>query len=226
MTSHPDSQPWSTQAWQAGEKAYNAILRLPFVTELAAGTLPREAFLRYISQDRLYLAQYSRVLAHIASRTADPAIRDAFLAFAAHGVAVEQSLHESFIAGNEALLAAEMSPACLFYTSLLKSTAAFEPLEVEAAAILPCFWIYQQVGEWITANYRPDGNPYAAWIETYADPAFKASTERAIALCDRLAADASPSTRRRMTDIYRQCSRMEWLFWHSAYSNLNYPVEI
>lgn len=225
MNNTPSSSPWSVEAWQAGEPAFREILRLPFVTELADGSLSRSRFLRYIAQDRLYLAQYSRVLAHIAARTAIPEVRDAFLAFAAHGVAVEQSLHESFIDADPALRNAEMSPACLFYTSLLKA-AAFEPVEVEAAAILPCFWIYQKVGEWISDHHSREDNPYSAWIATYADPAFAESTDRAIALCNRLADDASPAVRARMTDYYRQCSRMEWLFWHSAYTGLNYPAPI
>ncbi len=109
---------WSHEAWRAGERAYKAILHLPFVTELTAGNLSRERFMRYISQDSLYLGQYSRVLAHIASRTGDPSVRSAFLKFAADGVAVEQALHQSFLDGMTAgSPAPRMSPACLFYTS-------------------------------------------------------------------------------------------------------------
>ncbi len=215
---------WSEEAWKAGEAAYNQILRLPFVTELAAGILSEERFMRYIAQDSLYLAQYSRVLAHIAARAEDQEIRKAFLSFAADGVAVEQTLHASFLSARTGSRPA-MSPACLFYTSLLKSTA-YEAVEVEAAAILPCFWIYREVGRWITAHQAVDGNPYAEWIRTYSDPAFDASTDLAIALCDRMAAAASPTVRNRMTEIYAECSRMEWLFWHSAYTDLNYPVEL
>lgn len=224
MNDISSSDRWSTEAWKAGEAAYNHILRLPFITELAAGTLSKERFMRYIAQDSLYLGQYTRVLAHIASRTGDHEIRSAFLRFAADGVAVEQSLHASFLSELSHHRAA-MSPACLFYTSLLKSTS-YEPVEVEAAATLPCFWIYREVGRWIIRHQSVSGNPYAGWIRTYSDPAFDASTDLAIALCDRMAATASPAVRARMTEIYRQCSRMEWLFWHSAYTDLKYPVEI
>lgn len=215
---------WSAEAWKAGQAAYNAILRLPFVTELAAGTLSRERFLRYIAQDSLYLGQYCRVLADIARRTDDPEVRAAFLGFATHGIEVEKSLHASFI-NDLGSHPAIMSPACLFYTSLLKSMA-FEPVEVEAAAILPCFWIYREVGKWIIAHHTAEGNPYAQWINTYSDTQFDESTDYAIALCDKLAASTTPAVRCRMTEIYAHCSRMEWLFWHSAYTNLDYPVEI
>lgn len=216
---------WSDEAWRAGERAYNAILRLPFITELADGSLSRERFLRYIAQDSLYIAQYCRVLADIAARAADADTRKAFLEFAADGVAVEEGLHAVYLPDEAARHDIEISPACLFYTSVLKATA-YEPVEVAAAAILPCFWIYQKVGHWIVSHSSGDANPYADWIACYSDPAFDRSNERAIALCDRMAEAATPDIRRRMTDAFRQSARMEWLFWHSAYTDLTYPVEI
>lgn len=109
-----------------------------------------------------------------------------------------------------------MSPTCLFYTSLLKATA-MEELAVECAAVLPCFWIYQEVGKAIHRSARLEGNPYAKWIETYADETFEQSVRTAIAVCDRLAADASDETRARMTQIFLDATRLELRFWHSAY---------
>ncbi|MCM1028939.1 MAG: TenA family protein [Pseudoflavonifractor sp.] len=218
---------WSDKAWQAGEPAYVEILRHPFVTELAAGTLSRERFERYIAQDSLYIHEYCRVLAHIASRLHDGEMSRAFLAFAADGVAVEQGLHSLYLPRSTRREMPPMSPACLFYTSLLKSTAAYEPVEVEAAAVLPCFWIYQRVGQWIVEHQSDtEQNPYRDWISTYSDPVFEQSCQKAIDICDSLAEGTSPAVRDRMTETYRQCSRMEWLFWHSAYSDLSYPVTI
>ena len=224
MTNPYSGSPWSHEAWLAGETAYKEILRLPFVSELADGTLSTERFMRYIAQDSLYLGQYCRVLSHIASRLDDSGMRSDFLRFAADGVAVEEALHGSFLA-SAADRPTTMSPACLFYTSLLKSMA-YEPVEVEAAAILPCFWIYREVGKWIIRNQKISGNPYSEWIATYSDPGFDRSTELAIDICNRLAASASDTIRERMTAIYAECSRMEWLFWHSACTDLRYPVAL
>lgn len=127
---------WSDEAWQAAAPVYEAILKLPFLEELAAGTLPREKFEFYIGQDSLYLNDYTRVLAHIASRMTDPELTGTFIAFAANGIAVERELHASYISSAPA----EKSPTCLFYTSLLKAACSDEAA-VECAAVLPCFWI-------------------------------------------------------------------------------------
>ena len=129
---------------------------------------------------------------------------------------MEKALHESYISLSDRKETA-MSPACMLYTSILKAQS-YAPVEVEAAAVLPCFWVYQRVGETIYNACTDRTSPYKAWIDTYADPAFKASTQRAIDICDELAQTASPETRAAMTDIFVLCTKMEWLFWESAWN--------
>lgn len=204
---------WSEIAWQTSQKVYESILRLPFLQELAEGTLPREKFNFYIGQDALYLNDYSRRLAHIASRLHDPQLTEIFLKFAADGVAVEKCLHSSFI--SEA--PRKKSPTCLFYTSLLAATST-DDVAVECAAILPCFWIYREVGRNIIKRARMDGNPYSEWIATYADEGFSKSTDLCISICDRLAGNASAEVVERMTDVFLNASRLELRFWDSAYN--------
>ncbi|MDE5934532.1 MAG: TenA family protein [Muribaculaceae bacterium] len=204
---------WSEEVWEVSLPIYEAILRLPFIKELADGTLDPEIFRRYIEQDNLYITEYSRVLAHIASRLGDIDDMDAFLKFAGDGVLMEKALHSMYVSDGTK----EMSPTCLFYTSLLKAQS-MEPVEVEAAAVLPCFWIYLAVGKYILSIAKLEDNPYADWIKAYSDPAFDAATEKAIAICDKLADAASDEVRIRMTDIYVKAARMEWQFWDAAYT--------
>ncbi len=206
---------WSRTAWEAARPVYERIVAHPFVEELARGTLAPVRFRFYLRQDALYLDSYARRLAHIASRLERKAHTEAFLRFAAEGIEVERALHETLLHGDVPA-PEEMSPTCLLYTSVLDSQAT-APVEVEAAAVLPCFWVYRRVGETILARQTDDANPYAAWIGTYADPSFAEATERAIAICDELAADAGDAVRRRMTELFVRCTRMEWLFWDSAY---------
>lgn len=228
---------WSDEAWEAALPTYEKILRHPFVGALAAGTLSADRFRFYIRQDALYLDGYARRLAHVAARLPRKEQTEAFLHFALDGIAVERALHAQFLAGDLPTVE-EMSPTCLLYTSVLEAQAT-APVEVEAAAVLPCFVVYQRVGEAILAQARAAGanpnhgearptplleNPYRAWIETYADPAFAASTERAVAICDELAAAAGAETRSRMTELFVRCTRMEWLFWESAWNLENWKI--
>ena len=206
---------WSEEAWDVAQPTYLKIIEHPFVEELARGTLAADKFMFYLRQDSLYLAHYSKVLTHIASRLTVKEHVGAFIRFASDGMLVEEALHGSFLQG--AVPAPEkISPTCLLYTSVLEAQAT-APVEVETAAVLPCFWVYQRVGEQIIARQKDTANPYAQWIETYADPTFAEATTQAIGICDALAEKAGLETRRRMTDIFLRCTKMEWLFWDSAW---------
>ncbi len=70
---------------------------MPFIEELAAGTLPQETFKHYIVQDLLYLREYSKVLALLAAK-ADMASTSHELLLRALGVfQCELALHGGFL---------------------------------------------------------------------------------------------------------------------------------
>lgn len=222
MSNQPNhnSQQWSQEVWQQVQPIIDRIMELPFVQELAQGVLPDEKFTFYLQQDSLYLHNYCKVLCHIASRLERTEHTAAFIEFARDGVAVEQAMHQVFLSGRGQ--ANGMSPSCRLYTAV-QSAQSEAPVEEEVASILPCFWVYLEVGKRIAAVSASE-NPYAQWIATYSDPGFEASTARAVAICDELAASASPDVRRRMTEIFVECTKLEWMFWESAYRQETWPV--
>lgn len=204
-----------------------AIEGLPFNTELAAGTLAPELFRHYIIQDALYLGRFSRALAIAAAKAPDTAAFEAFGQSALRAVAVERALHENFLRGfgvdPTSLAAADPAPDCLAYTSYLIATAHHEPWPVLVAALLPCFWIYWDVGRAIAATATAH-NPYRAWIDTYADPSFGEAVERVVATADRAAAAASPSVCEAMLAAFTHATRYEYLFWDGAYHRRQWPA--
>lgn len=206
---------WSDAAWEAALPVYRRIIEHPFVVELGEGTLSAERFLFYLRQDALYLDGYARRLAHVASRLQRKEHTEAFLRFASDGIEVERALHAVFLQGNMPS-DEEVSPTCLLYTSLQDSMAT-APVELEATALLPCFRVYQRVGETILKRQQGHENPYRQWIETYGDPQFAAASELAVRICDELAEEATPARQKQMTDIFVRCTRMEWMFWESAW---------
>lgn len=207
---------WSEEVWKSIIPIYNKILTLPFIEELTKGILSEDKFLFYMNQDSLYLNSYVQVLSHIASRMPDDEFRMKLLEFAVDGINVEKSIHRYFLNGkvHESL---KPSPACLLYTSFLKSQA-YSMVEVEMASVLPCFWVYQRVGEHILAKSNIETNPYRKWIETYADKQFEEATRQAIIICDRLASALTPEQRELMTEAFIMGTKMELLFWDSAYN--------
>lgn len=217
---------FSEAAWQRTAKLRQAIDALPFNTELAAGTLGRERFQGYIVQDALYLGQYSRILAIAGARGPDAATLRAFGACALEAVAVEQALHERYLTefgvDPARLVDAEPSPDCLGYTSFLLATAYHEPWEVLVAALLPCFWIYWDVGTRI-AKTAAAANPYRAWIETYADEGFGEAVRTVIGITDQAAEATTQGVRDRMMTAFIRSTQYEWMFWDGAYQQRGWP---
>lgn len=216
---------FSDEAWQRTAALREAIHRLPFNTELAAGTLAPERFRFYILQDAIYLGQYSRLLALAAARAPDAATLEAFAQSALGAVAVEQRLHEHYLhefgVEPEVIAAAEPAPDCLAYTSFLLATAYHEPWPVLVAALLPCFWIYWDVASAIVRTAAPQ-NRYQAWIDTYADEAFGAAVARVIGIADAAAA-AGPELRPAMLQAFQRSTQYEFLFWDGAYQQRGWP---
>lgn len=209
-------------AWQRTTDLRAAIHGLKFNRDLAAGVLDEERFQFYIEQDALYLDTYARVLAMAGARGPDGATLRLFAESALEAVAVEQALHGAYLTqfGSED---AEPAPDCLNYTSFLLATAYHEPWEVLMAALLPCFWIYWDVGNTI-AREAASGNRYQAWIDTYSDEGFGNAVRAVIAVTDEAAAGASDGVRRRMMTAFIRSTQYEYLFWDGAYELRGWPV--
>lgn len=218
---------FSTAAWQRNFAIYDKILAMPFNRELALGTLREDRFQHYMIQDAHYLEGFARALSLASAKgmTADHVVH--FAAAAQTAILVERSLHTDFFAkfgiSAQAAGAAEPTPACDHYVGYLLRVAALEPFEVTLAALLPCFWIYREVGTHIHAHAAAP-NPYQAWIDTYAGAEFKLAVDAVIAITDAAAEGAAERTIAAMHRAFARAAQLEWMFWDSAYRLEAWPV--
>jgi thiaminase/transcriptional activator TenA len=161
----------------------------------------------------------------VGARLPDPAASQAFLGFAQGAMTVEGLLHEDYFKQFEVTLDIGKAPACFAYTQYLLATAATAPYTEAAAALLPCFWIYREVGKEIVRRTqgRLEDNPYARWIETYSGVEFDESVTRAIEIVEALAAETPEAGKRAMREAYERSARLEWMFWDSAYRMERWP---
>src|SRR5882672_208036 len=192
---------FSRAAWERNAKTYEIIRCMPFNAELAAGALSEARFKHYITQDAHYLIGFGRALALAAAKAPNPDRIVQFAKSAEGAIVVERALHGSFFARYgitaEIFNGTPLSPACHHYVSYLVATAHAEPYEVLLGALLPCFWIYAEVGRDIHSRAAP-ANPYQAWIDTYAGDDFHAAVRAMIGATDEAADGASPGLRQRM----------------------------
>jgi thiaminase/transcriptional activator TenA len=211
---------FSEQLWQRNLDLYQKTLTLPFNQELAQGTLSREAFSHYVIQDAHYLLAYGRALAVCAAKAYEADDVMQFSDAAKIAIVVERSLHDSFMqefdVSKQQFETTPLTLACHHYTSFLSATAWSESYPVVLAALLPCFWIYAEVGQDIVQHSVPN-NPYQAWIDTYAGEEFHTAVRNVIATVNKVAARCDADTLEKMHAAYRMGAKLEWLFWDSAY---------
>lgn len=209
---------WSEEAWERSESTYASILQMPFIAELANGSLPKEKFQYYIAQDSLYLEHFGRALAFIGVKAYDLQDALAYIRFAEDAIVVEEALHRSYFKEFGLEDKGVIQPACHHYIHFLRSTAAIDAVEVAMAATLPCFWIYKKVGDHIYGNQQATSNPYQQWINTYGGTEFSVSVEKAIYICDKAAQNTNSAMRQRMTEAFLAAARLEYTFWDAAYN--------
>lgn len=209
---------WSEQTWKSITPIYEKIIAMPFITELISGKLPEEKFRFYMMQDSCYLDHFGRALAVAAAKANDIEDALALIRFAENAIIVENALHASYFQDFAVQDKGAMQPACHHYVHYLKSTVAFENIEVGLAALLPCFWIYKAVGDHIYKQPSVKNNPYQKWIDTYAGEEFAKSVQDAIRICDRLATQTTANNRTKMTEAFQIATQLEFDFWEAGYT--------
>jgi thiaminase/transcriptional activator TenA len=227
---HFAAGPHTERLWQRVRPVVTGVENLPFLDQLAGGSLDTKAFTNYVLQDGLYLTGYAKAMSLLAAKASRRAEARFWAASVDTAIAVEEDMHGALL--TDARLAparAELlgeggeprpSPTTLGYVSYLINCAATEAYAVGVAGVLPCFWLYAHMGKVLVgkAGALPAGHPYRAWIETYDSEAFDASTRQAVAILERLLSAAGAQEYERMSAIFERACHFELYFWDTAHA--------
>ena len=221
------TQPWTDRLWADTEPVYAAILDHPFLAGLTDGTLDPAVFAEYVAQDAHYLRDYARALALVAAKAPTHAWTGLFAAHAAQTVEVELALHGSLLPelGLDPARLDEVtpSPTTVAYTSYLLRVAHGGTFAEGLAAVLPCYWIYQRVGEALVRRGSSDPR-YQRWIDTYAGAEFAATVRTVLAAADDVGQGLAATEERTARGHFRTTARYEWMFWDAAHRRERWPV--
>ncbi|MFV0473957.1 MAG: TenA family protein [Pikeienuella sp.] len=208
--------------WRAAAGAdWAAYTRHAFVEGLGDGTLPREAFLRYLTQDYVFLVHFARAWA-LALTKADTIEEMRFCATTVHGLIVEEMrLHVRLCAeagiDEATLFAAEEAPQNLAYTRYVLDAGHSGDFVDLLAALAPCVLGYGEIGARLAQG--PTGAAWRDWIDAYAGPEYQA-------LCATVGGLIDDAVARRLGDAperaprwdglcrrFRMATRLEVGFW-------------
>lgn len=206
--------PWTEALWAAGAPLAGAIEDSGFVAALVEGSLPEGQFSFYLAQDAHYLQRYSRALAALAATSEAPAAREFWSDSSRHCVDTELELHRAWLATRPDAAEVAVSPVTSAYTDFLLARALGDPTAVGAAAALPCFWLYAQVGA--SLPEVPDEHPYAGWLLTYRDPTFVEGVRGALGVVERELEAADPAVRAEAAHAFLLACRHELEFFEQA----------
>jgi thiaminase (transcriptional activator TenA) len=218
---------FTDELWQGSAGIYDAILAHPFLSGLTDGSLPQDAFAFYVVQDALYLRSYAQALAAVGSRAPDAAAVEMFSRHAADVMAVERTLHDSLLSGLRidpaSIEHAEAAPTTLAYTSYLLATVRGGSYAEGVGAVLPCYWVYWEVGKELMQRGSPDPS-YQKWIDTYGGEEFGGTVREVLAVTDQLGPGLGPAERALVHRHFRVTTRYEWMFWDMGYRKESWPV--
>ena len=218
---------FTAELWNSIDTIYAAILRHPFLRGLTDGSLPRESFRFYSVQDALYLREFARALSIAAARAPQDEWIIMFNEHAAGALKVERALHESFFRefglSPKEVASTPLAPTTLAYTSYLLAVAYAAPFHEAIAALLPCYWIYWEVGKELERAGSPDPL-YARWIGMYASAEFGSLVRAVLDATEATAARLQAGELDAMRRHFLVTSRYEWMFWDMGYRRESWPV--
>jgi thiaminase/transcriptional activator TenA len=238
MTVNFSAGPLTSQLWDRVRPIVEQIEDLPFLAQLADGSLDAKAFANYISQDSLYLNGYAKAMSFLAAKTVDRDESRFWAGSAAEAITVEESMHEDLLADSRLAAAAneldeagsrfKASPTTLGYVSFLIATAASRSYGEGVAGVLPCFWVYAHMGKVLVeqAGQMAGDHPYRTWVQTYDSPEFDESTRHAVQILEQELAKAPSEEAARMKAAFEQACVYELHFWASAHAMQNWDASV
>lgn len=222
----PPETSFSKEVWKQNLDIYEQIVRHPFLVALQDGSLDKDAFAFYLVQDAYYLGAFGRALEAIATKAPKKEWADLLRLHARQSVEGERELQKSILAdyglSMEEQARMEITPEAFAYTTYIEAVAYSRPFGEALSVLLPCYWIYWEVGKDLSAETSPVP-AYQKWIDNYASDEYGAVVGEVLAIADEFAHGAGAEERSKMDEHFRRASRYEWMFWDSSYRRPRWP---
>ena len=214
---HAQRSNFAEELWRDAQPIFEKTLEHPFLKGIENGTLPREKFRYYMRQDALYLGQFGAALQQLAAKTNNPDQQAFFTKGSQNAISTEAALHQRHFTPAE-LARTEMAPTNAAYVNHMLATIAQGNQAEGVAAVLPCYWIYWEVGRELKRRGAKSPDPeYQRWIDQYSSDVFGAAVIKIKAIMGAEAKSLSPAQRAKVKGIFLRGVRYEYMFWDMAW---------
>jgi thiaminase/transcriptional activator TenA len=221
--------PFSDSLRREADAIWQKIFTHPFLVEMGEGTLPLDTFRFYVKQDYAYLVEFCRCLGIAVAKVEDMETMRTLASLLNASLTVEvemlERLGEKLQIFVDELRAAEPAPTNVAYTRHLLSVAYSGTVGEMMAALLPCMWSYQEIGERLSTRSALKRHAiYSDWCATYQSHEYIVLVGWYKGLVNRFALQSGFQVREKMKHHFIISSRYEYLFWEMAYRKEGWPV--
>ncbi|WP_186577256.1 thiaminase II [Aquibacillus kalidii] len=220
---------FSEKIRKVADPIWQASFDHPFVKGIGDGNLPLENFKYYVMQDAYYLSHFARVQSLGGALAKDLHTTNRMAIHAQGTYEAELELHRTFskLLGitEEEQRNFKPSPTAYAYTSHMYRASFGGHLGDLLAAILPCYWLYYEIGERLKMH-NPQEPIYQKWIEAYGGDWFRNLVEEQIDRLDEIARNTSAQELERMEEHFVISSQYEYGFWEMAYNLEDWPIKL
>ncbi|MBL7478947.1 TenA family protein [Legionella bononiensis] len=214
----PDSS-FLSRLIRLNRNSLQSIYDHPFNQELFAGTLPQEKFGQYLRDDFLYLRQFSSALQNIAKRTIkiNPDLSSQLNKLAEDVINNEHTMQLQYRIHFNDFNEHQMGYSVSQYSQYLVNTSTQARVPEALCSILPCFWIYYQLGTMIQTSSIMTPHPYYEWIATYSGAEFVQVTKDLAATVNLIVGDANQMKHSELIEFFSKSVEFELDFFNEIY---------
>ncbi len=194
------------------------IYQHPFNQQLFAGSLEQSIFGHYLRDDFLYLHEFSFAIQNIAKRTTsiNPKLSRQLSTLAHEVIAGEQDMQLKY-AVHFNHPEHRMGATVTEYSKYLINSSLNKDIPYALCSILPCFWIYYQLGVMNRSSKSILKNPYHDWIATYTSPEFIKVTKELAATIELIAQSSDVTDWMKMNTFFSKSTEFELRFFNEVY---------
>lgn len=205
---------------------HHKIFTHPFNVGLYNGTLPRDIFVDFLKQDRLYLIDFSTALKQVADRLTDVHQKTLFFNLSNNILKTEMNLHNKYLLQHERqhfFFQSEKIPisknlVVSEYTKYLLSTAENASVSAAVASLIPCFYIYSTLLGLPMLPIIKENHPYHSWLKSYTSEHFLLSTQSIINIIEEFKTEPNEVEEENMVAAFVKATEFEIEFWNSIYN--------
>lgn len=210
---------FSQQVYQQNQTVWQESIHHPFIKQLSDGSMTLPTFRYYLIQDHYYLRDFARIHELAADASQDQAVKTLLqeLANSLHDgeIATRKTFFKELGISQQDVVNTPIAPTTYAYTSHMYRTLTQAGAPASIAGLLPCAWLYADVGASLQGVTSPVPI-FQARIDSYQSDDYTGPVAKQIKLTDQVARQTDAADRDAMAKAFERSTYYERDFWQMA----------